>query len=385
MTPFEIATGWIFGMNPITSAGARALAHPRAVLDDIVRSMCSRGRSFVLFSGGRDSSVVLACAVGLARREGFEPPIPVTRLFPDDSATSEEQWQRQVLEHLGVSEWLRIEVHDELDVVGPFAQSGLVEHGVIYPPTAYPQAFTLRQLDGGTVLTGEGGDEVFGAQRITPVTALLRRRRRLSRELLVASAQALAPAPIRGRAAVREAMATNAYDWLTQTARAEARVLRARDAAAEPLRWANGVRQLLRARSRAVGMANLGAVAHDVGVDLVHPLMEPAFVEAVAVWGGSFGPVGRSETMVRLFGDLLPEPVLRRGAKATFNATAVNRHSKEFLRGWAGDGMDPALVDIDALRARWAEPAPLPATLALLQQAWLSTQSPPTGSLTRHN
>jgi asparagine synthase (glutamine-hydrolysing) len=281
-----------------------------------------------------------------------------------------------VLEHLGVSDWLRIEIHDELDVVGPFARPGLIEHGVVYPPTAYPQAFTLRQVNGGTVLTGEGGDEVFGAQRITPVTALLRRRTRPSRELLVAVAEALAPPSARRRAAMREAMAIDAYDWLAPAVAAEARAFRARDAAAQPLRWADGVRHLLRGRSRQVGMANLAAVAHEVGVHLVHPLMEPAFVEAVATWGGPFGPVGRSDTMVRLFSDVLPERVLRRVGKATFNATAVNRHSREFLAGWDGVGLDPALVDVDALRARWAQPAPLPATLALLQQAWLSTQSP---------
>jgi asparagine synthase (glutamine-hydrolysing) len=375
MTPFEIATGWLFGHGTALPLPREMQPHPRAVLDEILRPALQAERCHVLFSGGRDSSVVLACAIALARREGLPIPSPVTRVFPEDPATSEEDWQRQVLAHLDVSDWVRLEIHDELDVVGPIAQSGLIEHGVVFPSTAYPQAFTFQQLAGGNVLTGEGGDEVFGAQRITPVVALLRRRRRLSPDLVLASARALAPAPIRRRAASREAVATGAYDWLVPAARADARALRAHDAGAEPLWWADGVRHLLRSRSREVGMANLAAVARGVGVQLLHPLMDPRFVASVAMWGGRLGPVGRTETMLRLFGDLLPEQVLRRVTKATFNATAVNRHSAEFIRGWNGDGLDTSLVDVDVLRAHWAEPAPLPATLSLLQQAWLSSNS----------
>lgn len=377
MTPFEIVAGWLFGIGPMPMTMRGPAAHPRAALDDVLRAALQAGPCYVLFSGGRDSSAVLACAAALAQRESLALPVPVTRVFPDDPATSEEQWQRQVLDHLGIVEWLRIEIHDELDVVGPLAQAGLLRHGVVYPPTAYPQAFTLQQLAGGTVLTGEGGDEVFGAQRITPVTALVRRRRRVSRELLGASARALSPAPLRRHAAVRDARVADAYAWLAPAARAEAIELRARDARAEPLWWADGVRHLVRARGRQVGLANLAAVAHEVGVRLVHPLMEPAFVGAVAAWGGRLGPVGRTEAMLRLFADLLPEQVLRRVAKATFNATALNRHSKEFLRDWDGSGLEPQLVDVDVLRARWAEAAPLPATLPLLQKAWLSTRSGP--------
>lgn len=375
MTPFEVAAGWLFGVDSMPSNSHGADVSPQAVLADILLPVLQAGPCHVLFSGGRDSSVVLASAASIARREGLPMPVPVTRVFPGDPAASEEAWQRQVLEYLEISEWVRIEVHDELDVVGPLAQAGLQVHGVVYPPTAYPQAFTLGRLAGGVVLTGEGGDEVFGAQRVTPITALLRRRRRLSRELLLACAQALSVARVRRNAVIREALASDSYDWLRPAARDKAVALRAADAAAEPLWWADGVRHLLRSRARQVGLANLAAVAREAGVRLLHPLMDVRFTEAVAKWGGRFGPVGRSEAMVRLFGDLLPEQVLRRVAKATFNATAVSTYSRDFLRNWDGAGLDPEVVDVDVLRARWAEAAPLPGTLPLLQQAWLSSHS----------
>lgn len=374
MSPFEVAAGWVFGLIP---PDARPVVHPvlppREVLDDTLIAALQSGQCFVLFSGGRDSSALLACATLAARREGLPLPVPVTRLFPGDAAASEEHWQQFVVGRLGLRDWLRIQVCDELDVLSPLATAGLVRHGVIYPPTAFPQAFTLRQLRGGRVLTGEGGDEVFGAQRITPVVALVRRRRAVTVALLAASGEALAPAAVRRRAAARHSPVTR--DWLRPAARAKAEKLAARDAAAQPLWWGNALRHLVRHRGLRTGLRNLAGVATESGVDLVHPFLDHRFVEAMATWGGRFGPVGRSETMLRLFGDVLPAPVLSRKSKAVFNATAVNSHSRQFLRSWDGCGLDQDVVDVDVLRSRWAEAAPAPATLALLQQAWLSAHS----------
>ena len=98
----------------------------------------------VAFSGGRDSSLVLAVAVHVARREGLPEPIPITRVFPDVSESDEQLWQERVVRHLGLREWHRVTVHDELDVMGPHATAHLREHGIVWPPTIAGDAPAAR-------------------------------------------------------------------------------------------------------------------------------------------------------------------------------------------------------------------------------------------------
>jgi asparagine synthetase B (glutamine-hydrolysing) len=374
MTDFEIVAGWIFGSVPVDWPTAVS-RHPRQVLEDELRPLLTRSPSYVLFSGGRDSSAVLACAVELARREGLPIPIPVTRVYPGRAASDEAQWQRRVLSHLKLDGWIRIEVTDELDILGPTAREGLLRHGVVFPATAFPQAFVFRQLASSPVFTGEGGDEVFGAQRITPLTALIRRRRPFSAELAAATLDALSWPARRYKRSLRshaEDSSAAGRDWLRPHVRRRVAELRAAHAAESPLYWDAGVRALLRQRWLRIGLANLHAVAADSSVDLAHPLLAPKFVNAVAAWGGRWGPVGRTETMLRLFADVLPEDVLRRTSKARFNSAAIGDHSLSFAREWDGQGIDADSVDPEALRRRWLSDLPPPATMPLLQQAWLA-------------
>jgi len=372
MTSREIAHGWIFGYEPSPRSALADVASggsPREVLDELLRPCLHAAACHVLFSGGRDSSVVLAAATALARREGLPMPVPVTRVFAQSPESEEARWQTMVCEQLGLDNRVFIAVDDELDALGPISQEGLLAHGVVYPPTAFAQRFTFGRLAGSTVVTGEGGDEVFGAQRITPLAALVQRKRRPSKALLQAAASAVAPAPLRGLAGRRDLGIER--DWLTPAARREAQRLARADALAQPLWWSNGVRHLLMHRGSRIGMANLSAVAAGAGVDLVHPLLDPAFVESVARWGGRLGPVGRTDALRRLFADLLPDEVLSRTTKARFNASAFNRHAEAFIATWRGVGVDPHMVDADRLRAAWA--TRLPATLPLLQSAWLAS------------
>ena len=84
------------------------------------------GPCYVTFSGGRDSSAVLAAATALARREGHALPIPVTRVYPDLPDTDESDWQRAVVDHLGLTEWVRLELRDgESDLLGAAARDAL--------------------------------------------------------------------------------------------------------------------------------------------------------------------------------------------------------------------------------------------------------------------
>jgi asparagine synthase (glutamine-hydrolysing) len=91
--------------------------------------------------------------------------------------------------------------------------------------------------------------------------------------------------------------------------------------------------------------------------------------------------------MRRLFADLLPDDILRPHGKAEFGFAFWGEDARRFAAGWNGEGVDPELVDADALRATWAEPNPPIAAATLLQGAWLASRSagaaapaPPAGS-----
>jgi hypothetical protein len=86
LTPLEIAGGLPLGMDddephlPEAPAGLS----PIAAFEDVVRSALVRPPCVVTFSGGRDSSAILAVAMRLARDEGHEPPVAVTLQFLAD-------------------------------------------------------------------------------------------------------------------------------------------------------------------------------------------------------------------------------------------------------------------------------------------------------------
>jgi asparagine synthase (glutamine-hydrolysing) len=64
--------------------------------------------------------------------------------------------------------------------------------------------------------------------------------------------------------------------------------------------------------------------------------------------------------------------VLERRSKAVFTHAVFTGHTREFARGWTGDGVDPALVDPEVLRDNWLSASPHAPSMTLLQQAWLS-------------
>ena len=351
LTPLEVATGLPFGAParvvplPAPELGARE-ALERAMLAALSRPPC-----LVSFSGGRDSSAVLAAAAALARREGLPAPVPATLRAPGAARADETAWQERVVAHVGLADWERVEVHDELDAIGPYAARVLRRHGLLWPCNIHFHLPLLDRARGGSLLTGIGGDELFSA------AARPTRRRR---------AFGWAPPPLRRAVLARHEPVD--FPWLTASARRAATTARAAEAASEPrgvrarMAWLRGLRYL------ELALDAIGLVAADADVRLAHPLIDRSLWAAAAAHGGF---ADRTAGMEALFGDLLPSNVLARRSKAGFDSVFFNRRSRAFAQAWDGTGA-PAEVDAEALRAHWLGEAPAAQTFTLLQSLWLA-------------
>ena len=115
LTPLERAAGLVAGpyVNADPLPPAPDTRSPRQVLEDVIVANLARTPCVVSFSGGRDSSSVLATAVAVARREGIPLPVPVSLRFPGTPSTDETEWQELVIRHLGVTDWERIVIGAE--------------------------------------------------------------------------------------------------------------------------------------------------------------------------------------------------------------------------------------------------------------------------------
>jgi asparagine synthase (glutamine-hydrolysing) len=348
-------------------------ATPRAALDDVIRPSLVNGPCYVTFSGGRDSSAVLAAATALARREGHPLPVPVTRVYPDLPDTDESEWQRSVVDHLGLTEWVRLELRDgESDLLGRAARDALASRGALWPPALQTHGVMFEQLRGGSLLTGEGGDAVLGARRITPLAILLRRRRP-DRVLVKYVAFGALPRRARQRLAQRMVRTSVQQRWLRPAAFERHVRLAAADATAEPMGYAAATWSITRQRSFATISHNHAAAAAEYAIRASDPLLDHRFVAALARAGGRTGYPGRTATMQALFSDVLPQAVLCRTTKASFNLAHAGAATREFARTWDGSGVDEDLVDVERLRSVWLSDQPTMGTGVLLHAAWLAS------------
>lgn len=375
-TPLEAAAGWVHGREPRPPL-PHDLPAPRAALDDVIRPSLLEGPCYVTFSGGRDSSAILAAATDLARREGLALPVPVTRVYPNLPDTDESQWQRMVIDHLGLPEWVRFEFRDgESDLLGDAALAGLRRRGPIWPPALHAHDAVFGRLGQGALLTGEGGDAVLGARRIAAIT-LIRRTRRAPRQLLLPALRSVLPRPLLRHAMTRMARSSDQARWLRPEAMAEHVRRVAEDAAAEPLRYSSSVWAIPGWRSFATIRHNHATAAAEHGLRAVDPLLEDRFVASLARAGNILGFGDRTLTMWSLFSDLLPPAVLSRSTKAAFNHAHTGERTRDFARAWDGHGIDETLVDPERLRQVWLSEEPTMATGTLLHQAWLASHPGP--------
>jgi asparagine synthase (glutamine-hydrolysing) len=380
LTPLEIASGLVFGLGPSErlptpkEAGTPLEALERAILPALKRPPC-----LVSFSGGRDSSTVLAVAVRLARREGYELPIPATNRFPVAGQSDDVEWQERVVVQLGLTEWIRTGSTSELDSVGPVAGRVLRRHGLLWPFNAHFYAPLLQEAFGGSLLTGIGGDEALGRPRWARAAAVLSRRAHVRpREVM---AVGLTASPFAVRRSAHPTREPVLLPWLRPEAQGEVWARWVADTASEPLRFADRFAWWRRLRYVRLGIEGLRQIASDFLVEVRHPFADAAFASALAAVPADARNHGRSVAMRELFDDALPPELIQRCTRSHFDLVFWNEHSRELAARWAGEGINDELVDIEALRREWEAPHPDARTFMLLQQLALNGKSAIAGEL----
>ena len=375
----ERAAGNVFGLEePRIPLELGAGLAPLEALEKAIEPALEKPPCVISFSGGRDSSCMLATATRLARREGFELPVPVSVRFPGAASADETSWQELVISDLGLPDWEKAEVADG-DLLGAAATTVLRRHGPVWPGNAFIVDSVLRACKGGgSFLTGLGGDEIFGTWRWRSIgDALGRRRPPQLRDPLRMAYMSL---PARARVPrERRRVSERAPDWLRPGAREQAIELMAELAADEPAWWQNRIRWRARRRNLLVQLETHKLLAADVGMTAAAPIIDPVFVAALARAGGRFGFGDRTDSMLAAFRDAVPESLLRRSTKATGGDLFWVGESRRFATNWDGSGVDHELVDPEALRRQWLSRYPDGRTAVLLQAAWLHADDGGTG------
>jgi asparagine synthase (glutamine-hydrolysing) len=379
LTPLEVASGLVFGLAPTRPMATEVVGEPIDALERVVLSALRRPPCIVSFSGGRDSSAVLAVAVRVARREGLPLPIPSTNRFPVAKNSLESDWQERVVAHLGLDDWLKPEFTDELDCVGPVATSVLRRHGLLWPFNAHFHVPHLEAAAGGSLLTGIGGDEILSPSSWARERAVLTGRARP--ELRDVLRVGFLAAPPSVRRAVLRRRAPFEYSWIRPSAHRALSADWAAHGASEPYSWEAQFDWRLRFRYLHVGLASLALLADDFSARIVHPFTDPAFSAALARLPKPRRYPDRTAAMRLLFGDLLPDDVLARTTKSTFDEAFWSGWSRALATDWTGAGADPELVDIEALRTEWSTADPDPRSFTLVQAAWLAENQPDQGVL----
>jgi hypothetical protein len=377
MSPIEVAVGMLFGLDPSPPAfpGPQPGVNARAALEQAILPALLRAPCVVSFSGGRDSSAVLAVAVHVARREGLPMPIPVTSTFPEYADAEESHWQEMVIRHLRVDDWQRLAFIDEIDTIGPYAQAVLLRHGLLWPANAHFVLPMIKQASGGAVLTGFGGDELLDTGWVWQHANMLLSRRIRPRPRHVRGLVAALGPPILQRAVLRRRlMAEPPLPWLRPEAHREIIRQRVEAGLLESVRWDTSVRQSWwPTRYRRAAVHTFDRLSVEGEAIAVHPLCDGGFLATIVHERGWKGFASRTEAMEWLVGDLLPSALLARSSKARFDGAFWNRHSRAFAARWDGSGVDEALVDPVVLREMFTgEEPPDARTRSLFQSIWLA-------------
>ena len=372
LTPIEIASGLVLGnsqrLEPVRGDD------PRTAMERALLAPLQRGPCLVSFSGGRDSSAVLAVATAVARREGLQPPIPATLRFPSAADSAETEWQERMVAHLGLQDWIRLEMTDELDCVGPVASAVLARHGLLWPPNAHFHAPLFERAGGGSFLTGIGGDELLGSSR------WFHARRVLAGKVVPrprdAFAVAFAIAPPRLRRLVTRRRMRAPFPWLHEHVIEQLERKLADDEAAEPFGWRGGILYSASHRYLDVGTRSLAVMAAAEDVEPRSPLpgarvrlgaRDAAAREAIRQPSWSAGrDLRRRAPRGCAFSP--HESIVRRGVLARAQPRARSALGRR--------GGRPDTRRHGAATSRWEGGAPDPRTYTLLQSVKLALDLP---------
>jgi hypothetical protein len=374
LTPLEAVAGCpLGGRGRSTPRLSRAGREPLAALAKAIEGSLASGPPAVAFSGGRDSSLLLAVAARVCNNAGIEPPLPVTLCMPSPVAEADERhWQERVLEYLKIPDWHRIEIGGELDLVGPYARRHLLRDGLLCPANAHSVVPMLEAAGQRCLIVGLGGDELLSPQQWLSVHNLVGRRRNPQPRDVVRLAGAAVPRRVRWLARP-SALKGSEMGWLQPAIRRRLDRL-ARRGFEEPVRWRTAVRDAAARRDVILPLQAMERLAQAGGHRIAAPLLDPGFVGALARAGGRGGWGSRTATMEALAHDLLPEDVIERRSKAHFNRVFFGEESRTFAAAWSGRGLDETLVDPEVLRHEWLSEVPDFRTSLLLQSAWLADQ-----------
>ncbi|HVE97921.1 MAG TPA: asparagine synthase-related protein [Mycobacteriales bacterium] len=337
------------GLTPETGSPVRALE--QACLTAVRRAPCA-----VSFSGGRDSSLVLATAVRVARREGLPDPVPVTLVVPEAPASAEAEWQELVVRSLRLTEWVRLVLPiEELELLGPRGTRVLLDAGLLYPPNAYLHEPIAEAVPGGSLLTGMDGDGLMdGFRRATaPRRAIL----------------AVTPKAVVRHRARRLARPTA---WLEPTARERWVAGAAAADSVRPRRWDRWLGWYAGQRYLPLAISALDAVGRMHGAVVRHPLLDRPLLAALAAAGRRRGLGGRRDLLALLADGDLPPALLARKSKAQFDEVIWGPAT----RAWVAQDAEWSvpMVDAERLREEWRRDVPDARSCLPLQAAWLSSR-----------
>lgn len=380
-TEEEVLSGYVTGLldgRDLVAEQAAALpkgSTARSVLHDLVVAGLSRPPCVISFSGGRDSSALLAVTADAARKEGLPLPVAATFRYEGEPETEETEWQELVVRHVGVGDWEKLDIGNAHDVLSPAARELLLDEGLCFPASLSAKTVINTRAAGGTVMSGEGGDEIFGRRRSTVFKkvvkdpAMLRKRRGLREAALYLGPQA-------SRSYTwRRALGNGLSSPLSYLKKDVFEGLIARLAAhqtSEPFDNSKSLAWHLRRKLIVRHQESLTALALRDNARHFDPFLDPRFVAAYARQVRPFGLLSRTHAMRFLFADMLPDSVLTRESKAVFNRAMLTDVARDFALNWKGGGINTDYVDVDALRAAWLSDWPPVQSFCLMQQAWLS-------------
>lgn len=374
LTRLELITGWAAGIDPRAPdiAEAEPDINPVAALERALLPAVSEAPCYVAFSGGRDSSVLLALATRVARREGLNDPIPLTMRFRDVPEGEESAWQVDVVKHLELKDWQIVQQDADIDLVGDHWRRLVNETGLQWPPSAHGLLPLQHAASGGVFVHGDGGDQLFAGWSRAAIGDLVARRRRFRPRDVRGLIRAYAPEP--ARRAIETRLAPTPAPWLVAPALQAWARHQGRAHAAEPRTWPAFLRWTRRERATCLMLETLERQSRHAGTRLFTPFWDPVFLRSLGRWGGRLGQGRRTEIMLALFVGVLPDYVLRRTSKAHFTRAFFNEPTRQFAHSWNGPVPEPTVVMREQLRAAWLSDLPPNTSAVLLQASWLLAQ-----------